>query len=45
MDDIDDAEIWEVKQVLKARTMRFVGGLAAALRERLAERETPAVSG
>jgi len=35
VDDIDDAEIWEVKQVLKARTMRFVGGRAAAMRERL----------
>ena len=26
VEDIDDAEVWEVKQVLKARTLRFAGG-------------------
>ena len=35
VEDIDDAEIWEVKQVLKARTMRFVGNRVAGMRERL----------
>ena len=35
VEDIDDAEVWEVKQVLKARTLRFAGGKVAAMRERL----------
>jgi starch phosphorylase len=35
VEEIDDAEVWEVKQVLKARTMRFVAGRVAGMRERL----------
>ncbi|MBI4914013.1 MAG: alpha-glucan family phosphorylase [Acidobacteria bacterium] len=42
VEDIDDAEVWEVKQVLKARTMRFISGRSAKMRERLG---LPAIEG
>jgi glycogen phosphorylase len=35
IDDIDPAEIWELKRVMKARTLRFVATRTARMRERL----------